>query len=272
MTTISRSIKALLIASLIWAPGAARGAEPGDGERPDVTDVNQPAPRAGTNEAAATGGFLLFTNPAGLGDPRAHVVTIAGYDSARATGTFEAGTELRVWGPISLRAGAVYTNGDRVLRPSVGGRVQAFRETRHGADLAAGLFYRPEGLTEPEGEIESVVSVGKHLGRVYVLGNLLYGQDPEGNERDGEVRLAALRPAGGRFLLGVDSRARFDLGSNPATLAAHRESTFDVNVGPLVGGRLGTIMLTAQGGGAALRRDNTTSYGAFVVLGVGTAL
>jgi hypothetical protein len=236
-----------------------------------VTDTATP-PDVNSKDAATQGAFLMFTNHAGLGDARAHALTFGGYDSVRGTGTFEAATEVRVWGPMSLRAGAVYTNGNRTLRPSVGGRVQALREGRHGVDLAAGMFYRPEGLSEPEGEVESVVSAGKHLGSFYALGNLLYGQDPEGNERDGEVRLAVLRPTGARFLVGVDGRLRFDLGSNPATLAAHNEPTFDANVGPLFGARLGPIMLTAQGGAAALRRQQATSYGAFAVLGVGTAL
>jgi len=268
MKMISHSTAGVVVVSLLWS--AAARADDLATETPTVADTERATP-VDTKDAAARGAFVLFTNPAGIGDARAHAVTIAGYDSVRSTGTFESATEVRVWGPLSLRAGAVYTNGDRTLRPSVGGRLQALREGRHGVDLAAGVFYRPEGLTEPEGEIESVVSVGRHLGSVYALGNLLYGQDPEGNERDCEVRVAALRPTGSRFLLGIDGRVRFDLGSNAATLARHNEATFDSYAGPLAGAQLGPVMVSAQGGPAVMRRNSATSYGAFAVLGVGSA-
>jgi hypothetical protein len=44
-----------------------------------------------------------------------------------------------------------------------------------------------------------------------LFANLVYGQDPEGRERDGEVRLASLYDLGG-LQLGVDARVRLDLG------------------------------------------------------------
>src|SRR5256885_842110 len=81
---------------------------------------------------------------------------------------------------------------------------------------STGISYRPEGLTEAEGEIEGVVSFGRHAGATYLLANLLYGQDPDGHERDGEVRAAALRPVGRSFVIGVDGRMRVDLGSDRA--------------------------------------------------------
>src|SRR5205085_1684538 len=129
-----------------------------------------------------------------------------GYDGARGSGLFEATAEVRVWGPVAVRGGAVYTGDDKGLRPTFGVRVQALREAAHGLDATVGAFYRPEGLTEPEGEVEAVVAAGTHLGRTYVLGNLVYGQDPEGNERDGEVRLAAMASTAPWLLLGFDGR------------------------------------------------------------------
>jgi hypothetical protein len=238
-------------------------------------DVVQDTAEAALNQTASTaplGAFLPFSQPASIAGQRAYAVGVAGYDSARRAGTFEASAEVRLWGPVAIRGGAVYSNGDRRLRPSFGARVQGLQEGRHGVDGAVGVFYRPEGLTEAEGEIESVLSVGRHAGGTYLLANLLYGQDPEGRERDGEVRLAALRPVTTRFLLGFDGRLRFDLGSDATRLAQHNEPTLDALLGPSATALLGPIALSVQGGGSALRLRQSTSYGAFVAFGVGSAL
>jgi hypothetical protein len=219
--------------------------------------------------AGSVGVFLPFSQPAGIEKKGAYAVGLAGYDTAQRTGSFEAATEVRLWGPLAVRGGAVYTNEDRTLRPSFGARVQIVNERRAGVDGALGLFYRPEGLTEPEGEIESVLSLGRHVGGAYVLGNLLYGQDPEGDERDGEVRLALLHPVGGRLLAGFDSRLRLDLGSQAAKLAAHHEATMDVAAGPTVAAALGPVAVSLQGGGSALRLAGQASFGAFMMTGLG---
>jgi hypothetical protein len=236
-------------------------------------DQDVPASTAlgSTAQATAAGCFLPFAQPAFVAQ-RAFASGIAGYDSARKTGTFEATAEARLWGPIAVRGSAVYTNTDHLMRPSFGARAQALREERHGIDGAFGVFYRPEGLTEPEGEIESVLSVGRHAGQTYLLGNLLYGQDPEGSERDGELHLAALRPIRSRFVVGFDGRLRFDLGSNAAKLAEHHEATLDAMLGPSATAFAGPVALFVNGGAAAVRLQQQTSYGAFVMLGIGTAL
>jgi len=78
----------------------------------------------------------------------------------------------------------------------------------------------------------------------------LRGQDPEGNERVGEVRLALLEPFGACFLVGLDGRLRFDLGSQAAKLAQHNEPTMDAVAGPTILALLGPIAISAQGGAA----------------------
>jgi hypothetical protein len=235
--------------------------------------VDRPAPTPGTvtKAEAAAGTFLPFTQTGVVDFRRAFAAGFAGYDTARKSGSFEALAEVHLWGPIALRGGAVYTNAGASVRPSIGARVQALREGRHGVDGALGVFYRPEGLTEPEGEVESVLSIGRHVGPAYLAGNVLYGQDPEGNERDGELRLAAIGPATARLLVGFDSRLRFDLGSNAAKLAAHNEATFDVLAGPVASVVIGPVALSLQGGASGVRLQQHNSYGAFVMTGVGTA-
>jgi hypothetical protein len=243
------------VAPLLHA-GAARAAD------------DEVAPPVRVETSAASGTFLAFTHSASLESQRAYGVGVGGYDSARSTGLFEATAEVRVWGPIALRGGAVYTSGDERLRPSFGLRVQALRESASGLDMSAGVFYRPEGLTEPEGEVEAVLSAGRHLGNTYLLGNLVYGQDAEGNERDGEVRVAALHPITSRLLLGLDGRLRFDLGSKDRP--GKDEPELDALVGPAASLALGPVALLLHGGGSAYR-TTSTAYGAFVLAGLGSS-
>jgi len=265
---------ALLAGTALWS--LERSAAADDGEpamaSPTADDVSLETPGVPPLAAAASvGTFLPFSYSPSVESQRAYAISLGGYDSARKTGSFEAAAEVRVWGPISVRGGAVYSGATETMRPSFGARVQVLREGRHGVDGAVGVFYRPEGLTEPEGEIESVVSLGRHVGRTYFVGNLFYGQDPEGNERDGEVRLAAVRPLSGRLFGGFDGRLRFDLGSQASKLVAHREATLDALVGPTVAALIGPVALSLQGGGSALRLyQQKTTFGAFVLAGLGT--
>jgi hypothetical protein len=223
--------------------------------------------------AASTGVFLPFSQSAAVAAQGATVTSLGGYDSARHTKSFESSAEVRLWGPIAIRGGAVYTGAAGKLRPSFGVRARLLDERHRGVDAGVGIFYRPEGLTEAEGEIESLVAVGRHVGATYLLGNLLYGQDPEGNERDGELRLAALYPVvRSRLLVGFDGRLRFDLGSQQARLAAHHEPRMDALVGPSATALLGPIALSVQGGGSAVQfPQQSKTYGLFAMCGMGTS-
>jgi hypothetical protein len=223
------------------------------------------APPGGAHASAGTGSFLALTQSAALDPKSAYGFATGGYDSARGASLFEAAAEVRVWGPLAVRGGAVFTGGNR-LRPSLGARVQALREARHGVDGTLGVFYRPEGLTEPEGELEAVIALGTHLGATYLIGNLVYGQDPEGRERDGELRMSVLRPMSSRLHAGLDARVRFDLGSS---VRGPGEPKLDALAGPTAALSLGPVALLLQGGGSALRLDKETSYGAFVLGGMG---
>jgi len=249
---------------------AATQALAGESADDAATHTDQAPSRSPAAESASSGRFLAFALPAASGSQRAFALGLAGFDGARRTGSFEAAAEVTPWGPVSIRGAAVYASGDGRVRPSIGVRIQLLGERRQGVDAAVGISYRPEGLTEAEGEIESAISVGRHWGEVYLLGNLLYGQDPDGKERDGEVRVAALRSIGQRWLLGVDGRARFDLGSDAAATLQHREATFDALVGSVAGVTAGPVALSLQTGGSAFRLQQKTSLGGFIMMGLGT--
>jgi hypothetical protein len=256
---MSTRISIILLSSLL-AASAAR-AQTDDSVSQSLT----------TRQSASAGRLLVHTHPAALDGQAALVSALGGYDSARRTGLFEAAAEVRVWGLLSVRGGAVYTSGDGRLRPSFGGRLQLLAESARGLDGAIGVFYRPEGLTEPEGELEAVVSAGRHAGETYLAANLVYGQDPEGNERDGELRLAAVHPLAERLLLGLDGKLRFDLGSDRARQAHRGEPRLDAVAGPLLTLFVGPVAILAQAGASAVAFSDRTAFGAFVVSGLAGA-
>jgi hypothetical protein len=215
------------------------------------------------------GAFAPLSMPARVGSAGAFAWGLGGYDSSRKGPVFDSSVEVRLWGPIALRGGATYSNGSSRLRPNVGARAQFLRQESHGLDGALGVFYRAEGFTEAEGEIETFLSMGRRFGSLSVTGSLVYGQDPEGNERDGEVRLAVAHQRG-RFAVGLDSRARIALGTQGGK-AASTEPTFDAMGGPLATVVVGPIAAFAELGPSAFRLAGSTRVGAAALAGLGTA-
>jgi hypothetical protein len=264
---------ALAVVSLTAALNARSASAQAPAQDDDATTVMKQIP---LSEIVATsadnGAFLPLTVTSSLPTRVGLVTSVAGYDSARKSAVMESAAEVTVWGPLALRGGAVYSDAKNRLRPSIGGRLGLLSQQRHGIDGAVGVFYRPEGLTEGEGEIETVVSVGRRVGETLLVGNLAYGQDPEGNERDGELRAAALHRFGAMVRAGLDGRWRFDLGSNQAKLRSANEATFDLAVGPIAALALGPIHVSAQTGLSAVRFvDGPTRVGAVALGGLGTA-
>jgi hypothetical protein len=251
----TKTLALALLASPALLASAARAEDSG---APTVSDHS-----ARTRNAAATGAFLPLTIAATT-DARAAVASgVGGYDSARGAGVFEAAVEAHLFGPVTLRGGAVYSGAGDRLRPSFGARLQALREGEHGLDGTVGVFYRPEGLTEPEGEIEAALAAGLHAGRTYLCGNLVYGQDPEGRERDGEARVAALRPVGERLVLGLDGRLRLAIGG--------AEPRYDVVAGPAASVLVGPVALLLQVAATAVDRQGRTAAGVVATGGFGAA-
>jgi len=244
--------------------GAARAqAEP---ENPEIEKpMTRPAEIA---VALREGALLPSTLAPRVGATGALAFGFAGYDGARSSPIGGATAEVRVWGPFALRGGAEYSTDRKVARPTIGGRVQFLRQDRQGIDGSLSVFYRPEGFTEPEGEIESFVSLGRRFERVSVLGNLVYGQDPEGNERDGELRFASLYGVG-RWSVGLDSRLRFAIGAQKSASAA-AEPRFDLLAGPVAAATVGPVALFAQAGPSVLEVNGNTSVGVATLGGVGS--
>jgi hypothetical protein len=235
-------------------------------EEPEAEVRIAPPPEITT--AVRDGALLPSTLTPRVGATAALAFGFAGYDGARSAPLGSATAEVRVWGPFALRGGAEYSSVRKEARPTIGGRVQLLHQERHGVDGSLGVFYRPEGFTEPEGEIETFVSLGRRFERITVLGNLVYGQDPEGNERDGELRFASLYAAG-RWAFGVDSRLRFAIGTQKSAMA-QAEPRFDVMAGPIATAAVGPVAFFAQAGPSVLKVTGSTSAGVAALGGVGS--
>jgi hypothetical protein len=206
-------------------------------------------------ETARTGAASPLLLDATLGSQGALITGNGGYDTARSAALFDSAAEVRVWGPIALRAGVIYSEDTRRMRPSVGARVQFLRQAVHGVDGTLSSFFKTEGFNETEGEIETTLAIGRRFEQVYLLGNIAYGQDPEGNDRDGELRAAVLHPRG-RAVLGLEARGRSAIGAQHGTNSVV-EPRLDV-----VGGAVGmmtvsSFVLFAEVGPSAFKLQGT---------------
>jgi len=253
------------------AGGARARAATTEGLQRDDREVEPPAVTA-NQRAMAAGAYLPLALSPTVGDVAAVGAGFGGYDAARGSAVMQSFVEVRLWGRLALRGAAERGDSSDRLRPAVAARLQLLTQQRHAVDGAVSVSYRAEGLTEPEGEIETVVSLGRRVGRTSLIANLAYGQDPEGRERDGEVRAAALARLSDRFYAGIDGRWRFDLGSHPAKLRASKEATFDLDAGPVAMATLGPLALAVHGGASVVRlAGRDASVGLVALAGVGTS-
>lgn len=225
---------------------------------------------AAVQRSVAAGSYLPLSLAPDVGATTAHAAAQFGYDGARDAATLRSFAQATVYGPLALRLGAASSNAGRVA-PLVAGRVQLLKQPAHGVDFAGSLFYKAEGFTELEGEIEGVLSVARRFDAWLLLATLAYGQDPEGRERDAELTLGCLLQLSRMAQLGLDARGRFGLGEEEeAERAAEPES--DLQAGPVLNLALGPVVVSAQGGVSAVRReDETTRVGLIAAAGLGSA-
>jgi len=215
--------------------------------------------------------FLPLTEAPRTDSARAFIVALGGYDGSSKSEVIEGRAEVTVYGPLALRVGVLHTGEPNQLRPTVGARVQALAAPDQGIDMSIGLFYKPEGFTEGEGEIEAVLALGRRFGRFGVIGDLAYGQDPEARERDGEVRLAGLYTLSSIVELGLDSRLRFDLGTEEDKLEEEGGAEYDLLAGPLISAAFGSIAIGAEAG-VAIRETTRTQAGMLALATISGAM
>ena len=128
------------------------------------------------------------------------------------------------------------------------------------------LMVKTEGFTEPEGELEALLSFERAFGAVRASANIAYGQDPEGNERDGEIALVAhVEPRTGLFV-GATARYRDSLGSTKEAVIR------DGFIGPTSTLALGAIAVSVSAGVAMAQTQMTgRRFGPSTTLSLGAA-
>ena len=141
---------------------------------------------------------------------RASVTTEAGYDGAQqraeATGLLEATIISRV------AVFAAVTYGEETAgasRPALGAAVQIIDPRAFPVGARLSVAYKPEGFSEPEGEIETVMNLShlfdRNVARVFAA----YGRDPDGHESDVELGAGYLQRLARNWVVGVTSRYRY---------------------------------------------------------------
>lgn len=166
--------------------------------------------------------------------------------------TLEMTGEIGIYGPIRLVLQV--SNVLDTARPGIGAAVQFLDEARHGVASSAYLSYKAEGFSEPEGEIEALLSFAKHIGPLRGTLNLAYGQDPDAKERDGEAAAALhIEPLHGLFT-GVVGRYRDALGSG-----GDKGVIRDVLAGASATYTIGKVGVTVTGGLSGLELQTTGS-------------
>jgi hypothetical protein len=253
---------AAVLSSISGIAIAAEGGSDGDAAEAE------PAAAANAERSTAAGMFLPWTvSPRGA-DQRAIVQMQGGYDGARAGSTFEAATEARVIGPLSLRAGATYSDATRDMRPVFGLKLPVLSQGRHGVDGAVLVSYRGESFNlRPS--IDATLAVGRRFDRLALFANLTYQQGLSDNERAGDARVAAMYRVQRRLAVGWDSRFRVDLERQQPEPAG--EADYDLVSGPLLSVPVGPVAVTAQGGASMLKLKGGAPMkaGAVANLGVG---
>ncbi len=143
---------------------------------------------------------------------RVALSTQAGYDGALKRAQATALVEVTLYEGLSTFAAVTYgqeTAG--TTRPAIGLAYQITDPHTAPVALRISGAYKPEGFSEPEGELETVL-VAAHLfdrnvARVFVA----YGRDPEGRESDVEVGAGYLQRVGDNLVVGASTRYRYAL-------------------------------------------------------------
>ena len=176
---------------------------------------------------------------------------VGGYDSAAQSFRLSSSAEAALTGRLVLRVdfdhGPATSATDRV---SLGFRLQLLSQSAHGLDLGAGLFYQPNDFRR-EGNIVAALTLERRFNKVAVIGNALFGSDPEGDDRELDGRLATLVRINRMVEIGMDSRFRSVLSTDSKRIGTTMVD-WDLAVLPSAVLMIGPFMLIGEAGFSAL--------------------
>jgi hypothetical protein len=269
-----QSTRRSVLETFRWVPAMAllgvslmaggRAAAEQDVPDPDLTRTAEPARRGPVN-------YLPEAVAARVNDDRATATTWAGYDGAKRAPLISVEVNARIVGRLALVAGAAYSadlpnTATRQLRPVIGARAQLLDQSSAGVDGAVELMYRKDIFTSEGGFMQAAVALERHQGRARVLANLMYGQDGEADDLQGEGRLAAMVEAAPGLQVGVDGRYRHLWSSDPHR-ATYDRPTSEILAGPTASYTSGSWAVMAETGLSTIR-TNVTQSGLIALAGV----
>jgi hypothetical protein len=241
------SMLCLAVAITVVTPPAFAAAGDADLEPADGREVHLGAAEALTQ-------FLPATLAASVA-PRAVVASSwGGYDAAAKAPIASFSTEVRLLPRLVLIAGAAWAvpnalgQGGGDLRPQLGARMQLLDQTRYGLDLGLAFLFREDRFGAEDGLFQGVLSLGRRFGSLAAVFNVVYGQDGEGDDHEGEVRLALLGDVTRHVHVGVDGRARRALASTDPRRGQLGTPTGDLFAGPLAAVSYGPIAVMTEVG------------------------
>jgi hypothetical protein len=233
---------------------------------------------------ARDGAFLAWTDSARTDAYRAAAKVHGGYDSAPEAALSRTRLEAvllepdarrrapRTWEHLGLAlvAGANWTEQEDEARLDAGLKAHFVFLEDSGFDLAAGVSYQNEGFNLRPA-VAPTVYFGTRAGGFALLANLEYAHGLGDDERGGHVRLAALTELGGRWHVGVDAHASFDLEFDDDE--PEGEPQMHVRAGPVATVAFDHFFVSAQAGLSVLQlRFADPEAGAIALLGIGAAL
>lgn len=255
---------AFLIAALL---AGGRAAAEQDAQEPDLT-------RTDRSSGAGPVNYLPEGVAARVTDDRASATTWAGYDGAKQSPLVNVELEARIVGRLALVVGVGYaadlpSKSARQLRPVVGARAQLLDQSRAGVDGAVALMYRKDVFTKEGGFVQAAIALERRQGRARLLANLVYGQDGEADDLQGEGRLAALVETARGLRIGVDGRYRHLWSSDP-NRATYDRPTWEVLAGPTASYTRGSWAVMTETGLSTIR-TNVTQSGLVALAGVASS-
>jgi hypothetical protein len=266
---------ATALGSLIaMAAPAAASAGANSGGTEDLTPAEEAPSRPRAEEELTR--IIPGTLGASVGRATVVASSFGGYDSAAKAPVATLYTEVKIVPRLVLLAGAGWSvpnalgQGGGDMRPQLGARFQMLSQARSGMDMAVAFMFREDRFGAEDGLFQGSLSVGHRFDRVSAVANVVYGQDGEGDDHEGEVHLAVLADVAQHFHVGLDSRATRALASTDPRRALLGTPTGSLIAGPIAAFTYGPIAVMTEVGASEVWVA-TLKSGVVAMGGVGAA-